>query len=259
MAGSTTSATVGSPSRWRRWWPRSRPMACFVRSVGSRRRELLVGLLVTRLRLTALLDRHPEILDVPVEAPIIVLGLPRTGTTHLHDLLAADPGLRSLPYWESIEPILDGDGRPPEGQPDPRRERAELGLSLINTAMPLFAAMHEMTTDGPHEEIQLLAVDFSTMLFEASYQVPGYVSWYRTHGQTHAYRTLRVLLQALQFLRPAGDRWLLKSPQHLEQLGPSARGVPRRPHRPDPPRSRVGHHLVGDHVRVLPAHQLRVG
>ncbi|MBV9951602.1 MAG: sulfotransferase [Acidimicrobiia bacterium] len=183
-------------------------------------RELLVGLLVTRLRLTRLLERHPEILELPVDAPVVVLGLPRTGTTHLHDLLSADPRFRYLPYWESLEPIAPGDGRPPAERPDPRVERTDLALTMLNTAMPLFPAMHEMTTDGAHEEIQLLAVDFATMLFEASYDVAGYADWYRRTDQTHAYRTLKVLLQVLQFLRPAGERWLLKSPQHLEQLGP---------------------------------------
>jgi hypothetical protein len=183
-------------------------------------RELLVGLLSTRLRLARLLERHPEILDLPVEAPVVVLGLPRTGTSHLLDVLSADPRFRFLPYWESLEPIAPGDGRPPTDGPDPRVERTELALTMINTAMPLFPAMHEMTTHGAHEEIQLLAVDFATMLFEASYDVASYAAWYRRTDQTHAYRTLKVLLQALQFLRPAGTRWLLKSPQHLEQLGP---------------------------------------
>ena len=184
-------------------------------------RELFTGLLCTRLRLAALIERHPEILDIPIEAPVIVLGLPRTGTSHLLDLLAADTRFRSMPYWESLEPILPGDGRAPTGAPDPRIERAELGLTLMNSAMPLFPAMHEMTTFGPHEEIQLLAVDFSTMLFEASYEVPTYAAWYRANDQTHAYRTMKVLLQAMRFLRPeAGERWVLKSPQHLEQLGP---------------------------------------
>jgi hypothetical protein len=183
-------------------------------------RELVVGLLVTRLRLARLLDRHPEILELPVEAPVVVLGLPRTGTSHLLDLLSADPRFRFLPYWESLEPIAPGDGRPPTEGPDPRVERTDLAISMINTVMPLFPAMHEMSTHGAHEEIQLLAVDFSTMLFEASYDVASYGSWYRRTDQTHAYRTLKVLLQVLQFLRPAGERWLLKSPQHLEQLGP---------------------------------------
>jgi hypothetical protein len=183
-------------------------------------RELAVGLLSTRLRLARLLARHPEIRDIPVEAPVVVLGLPRTGTSHLLDLLSTDPRFRFLPYWESLEPIAPGDGRPPADGPDPRVERTDLALTMLNTAMPLFPAMHEMTTHGAHEEIQLLAVDFSTMLFEASYDVAGYARWYRQSDQTHAYETMKLLLQVLQFLRPAGTRWLLKSPQHLEQLGP---------------------------------------
>jgi hypothetical protein len=85
--------------------------------------------------------------------------------------------------------------------------------------MPLFGAMHEMTPEATHEEIQLLAVDFSTMLFEASHFLPSYRDWYLATDQTGAYTTLRGLLQALQWLRGPG-RWLLKSPQHLEQLGP---------------------------------------
>ena len=85
--------------------------------------------------------------------------------------------------------------------------------------MPLFPAMHEFSVEGPHEEIQLLALQFSTQLFEASYRVPSYGGWYRTTDQTPAYAYLRRKLQALQWLR-RGERWLLKTPQHLENLGP---------------------------------------
>jgi hypothetical protein len=186
--------------------------------------QLVTGLLVTRLRLMRLLDEHPEILDEPVTAPIVVLGLPRTGTTHLHGLLAQAPDLRSLPYWESLEPIPD----PTEAtarRDDARRRRCSYALRFQHWVMPLFPLMHEMTADAPHEEIQLLAVDFSTMLFEASYLLPTYRDWYVATDQTGAYRTLRVLLQALQWLR-GPKRWVLKSPQHLEQLGPLLRVFP---------------------------------
>jgi Sulfotransferase family len=74
-----------------------------------------------------------------------------------------------------------------------------------------------MACDLPQEETQLLAVDLSTMLFEWTSHVPGYRDWYRTHDQTPAYRYLRKLLQVLQWLR-GGTRWVLKSPQHLEQI-----------------------------------------
>ena len=62
-------------------------------------------LLRNRLLITDLLGRHPEIHDIEIDRPIIVAGLPRTGTTHLQNLIAADPALRSLPYWESLEPL----------------------------------------------------------------------------------------------------------------------------------------------------------
>jgi hypothetical protein len=186
--------------------------------------QLLTGLLVTRLRLVRLLDDHPAILDEPVEAPIVVLGLPRTGTTHLHGLLAQVPQLRSLPYWESLEPIPEV-GTRGTGADDGRRRRCALALRFQHWVMPLFPLMHEMTADAPHEEIQLLAVDFSTMLFEASYLLPTYRDWYVATDQTDAYRTLRLLLQALQWLR-GPKRWVLKSPQHLEQLGPLLRVFP---------------------------------
>ena len=67
--------------------------------------EQLVGNLVNRLRLEALIAAHPEIESIAIERPIIICGLPRSGTTHLHNLIAADPAIRSLPYWESLEPF----------------------------------------------------------------------------------------------------------------------------------------------------------
>jgi hypothetical protein len=88
---------------------------------------------------------------------------------------------------------------------------------FINGAMPLFPLMHEMTTDHIHEEIQLLAIDFSTMFFESLASVPAWADYYRAHDQRPHYQFLRTTLQALAHLR-GGTRWLLKSPQHLEQL-----------------------------------------
>ncbi len=175
----------------------------------------MLQLLKNRLLFTDLLARHPEIHGIALAPPIIIVGLPRTGTTHLHNLLACDTALRSLPYWESLEPIP----LPAEDgvEPDPRRQRTEASVSFLNQAMPLFPLMHEMTTDHVHEEIQLLAIDFSTMFFETLAPVPDWENYYRSHDQAPHYRFLRTMLQALQFTR-GGDRWVLKSPQHLEQL-----------------------------------------
>jgi hypothetical protein len=179
----------------------------------------LVQLLVNRLRLTDLFHLHPEIADVPVTAPIVIAGLPRTGTTHLHNLLAADPELRALPYWESNEPVLAPEEQPAEGEPDPRVARTAMAVDFVDTALPYLARMHEMTVEHVHEEIQLLAIDFSTMYFETLALMPSWRDWYRSTDQTPSYRYLRRCLQALTWLR-GGRRWVLKSPQHLEQFGP---------------------------------------
>ncbi|MBX7430534.1 sulfotransferase [Mycobacterium sp. Y57] len=175
----------------------------------------LVQWLKNRLLLTDLLKRHPEIHDIELAPPVIIAGLPRSGTTHLHNMLAAAPTFRSLPYWESVEPFP----LPAEQgvQPDPRITRMDVAVQTMDTLMPHFALMHEMTTDHAHEEIQLLANDFSTMLMETLAHVPRWTDYYWNRDQTSSYRYLVTQLKALQFLR-GGRRWVLKSPQHLGQL-----------------------------------------
>jgi hypothetical protein len=179
--------------------------------------SFLVGLLKNRLLIEDLVRRHPEILDERIVAPIVICGLPRTGTTHLHNLMSADPALRSLPYWESLEPVLAEKERPAPGQPDPRLERTAMALSFMNTAMPYFKRMHEMTVEHTHEEIQLLAIDFSTMLMETTAPMPSWRDVYLGRDQRPSYAYLLKVLQVLQWLR-GGTRWVLKSPQHLEQF-----------------------------------------
>jgi hypothetical protein len=177
----------------------------------------LVQLAKNRLLITDLLRRHPEIHEIPIVAPIIIAGLPRTGTTHLHNLLSADPALRSLPYWESVEPVAGpGEVAGPDGV-DPRWGRTKAAVDFLDAAMPHFKAMHEMTADHVHEEIQLLAIDFSSMLFETLALMPSYRDFYKSEDQTPHYQYLRTVLQVLTFLR-GGSRWVLKSPQHLEQF-----------------------------------------
>jgi hypothetical protein len=175
----------------------------------------LLQWLKNRLLLTDLLARHPEIHDIDLRPPIVIAGLPRTGTTHLHNLLAAPVTFRTMPYWESNEPFPS----PAEAgiEPDPRRTRMDVAVQVVDIVMPHFRLMHEMTTDHVHEEIQLLANDLSTMLFETLAHVPRWREYYMAHDQTPHYEYLKTQLKAMQFLR-GGRRWLLKSPQHLEQL-----------------------------------------
>ena len=171
--------------------------------------------LKNRLLLTDLLRRHPEIHDIELAPPVLIAGLPRTGTTHLHNMLAAGPAFRTMPYWESAEPFP----LPAESDvaPDPRVARMDMAVSMMDLLLPHFRAMHEMTSEHVHEEIQLLANDFSTMLMETLAHVPAWRDYYLAHDQTPHYEYLRTQLKAMQFLR-GGRRWLLKSPQHLEQL-----------------------------------------
>jgi sulfotransferase family protein len=179
--------------------------------------SLLVQLLRNRLLIQNVLSRHPEIHDIPIGRPIIICGLPRTGTTHLHNLMSSDPALRSLPYWEGLEPVLPDAEQPAPGESDPRVIRTQMALEFLDMALPHFKRMHEMTTQHIHEEIQLLAIDFSTMLFETMAPMPSWHAYYRSHDQTPVYEYLKTVLKVLTWLR-GGVRWVLKSPQHLEQF-----------------------------------------
>jgi hypothetical protein len=184
---------------------------------------LIIQLLKNRLLIEDLIRRHPEIESVEIRAPIIICGLPRSGTTHLHNLMSADPELRCLPYWEALEPVL------PEGErdadPDPRLARTEMALWFTNGCMPLFKRMHEMTLHHAHEEIQLLAIDFSSVLFETTAPMPTWREYYASNDQLPVYTYLKRVLKVLQWLR-GGERWILKSPQHMEQFGPLLRTFP---------------------------------
>ncbi len=182
-------------------------------------RKQLLALLSTRLRLTDLWKRRPEILEQPIERPLIIIGLPRSGTTILHRLLARDPMLRAAPFWELSMPLPLGDPESPAPEPDPRIPLVQAGLDTLSTMAPDLAQMHEIQVDEPDEDISLLIYGFSSLQFEWSYMVPGYSRYYRDTDQTEGYRMFKRVLQTMQWLR-GGRRWALKAPQHLEQLGP---------------------------------------
>jgi hypothetical protein len=177
-------------------------------------RDVLLSLLEARLKAERLLADHPEILDVPVEAPIIIYGLPRTGTTLLQRLIARDEGLRHLKYWESENPMPLGSVEKPLPEPDPRIRRARFRLALLHWAAPMIVDMHEMKAEEADEELWLMAMDFASFFFTGGFFVPSYTAWLTNTDLTESYRYLYKMLQILQWYRP-GERWLLKSPQHL--------------------------------------------
>jgi hypothetical protein len=179
----------------------------------------LLGILVTRLRLEDLWRRKPEILDQPVPGPLFIVGLPRSGTTFLHRLLAQDISLRSAPYWELINPLPLGDPEQAPPEPDPRIAIAKQALQKLFDVAPELVQMHEMEAAAPDEDIFLLALSFCSMAFEFSFTVPSYVRYYTSADHTAGYRYFRRVLQTLQWLR-GGTQWVLKAPSHMEQLQP---------------------------------------
>jgi Sulfotransferase family len=172
-----------------------------------------------RLRIQDLLTRHPEILDIPLEKPVIVVGLPRSGTTHLVNLLAADQRFRSMPLWESLEPVPDPAEEAGADGVDPRWVRSQKAWEAMQAGAPLVAAMHPMQPDHVHEENELMAPDFSNYNLEWVARAPGWRDYYLAHDQTPHYAYMKQVLQILQWYKPR-ERWVLKCPQHLEQLGP---------------------------------------
>ena len=172
-----------------------------------------------RLLIRDLLRRHPEILSIPIEKPVIVVGLPRSGTTHLVNLLAADSRFRSLPLWESYEPVPDPREAVSADGVDPRWTRCQQAWEAMKAGAPFVAAMHPMEPDHVHEENELMASDFSNYNHEWVARAPKWRDYYLSHDQTPHYAYLKTVLQILQWYKPQ-ERWVLKSPQHLEQLGP---------------------------------------
>jgi hypothetical protein len=171
--------------------------------------------LENRLLLAEARRRDPGIAAERVERPLFITGLPRTGTSILHELLAQDPASRAPLHWEVRFPCP-----PPEAgsyESDPRIERAERQIQLWNQIVPAYAAMHELGARIPVECVQLMAHEFASEELLGRFQVPSYAAWYAKADLAPAYRFHRAMLQHLQRgLRR--ERWVLKAPSHLTAL-----------------------------------------
>jgi hypothetical protein len=188
-------------------------------------RNKLLSFAKSRLLIQDLLKRHPEIHEQRIERPIIVAGLPRSGTTHLLNLMAADPRLRSLPLWESYEPVPMPGEKASGDNDDPRFQRCQQQWDMMQQMTPLLAAMHPMNPEHIHEELELMGPDFASYNFEWLSHSPRWRDHYLSTDQTPRYDYLKTVLKILQWQdqQRLGDhyavrRWVLKCPQHLEQL-----------------------------------------
>ena len=195
--------------------------------------ERTVGLLVERLRTEEAIRRHPEILDERIEAPIAIVGLMRTGTTMLHRMIASDPRLHALLWYEARHPA-PFPGADPAG-PDPRIADAEAEVEAMLGASPDLIAAHPMDAHAPDEEILLVEYAFFSTNPYAFCRIPDWERWREGQDPMPAYRLLDRLLRFLQWQkRRRGERagrWILKTPYHLMHMDallatfPSARVV----------------------------------
>lgn len=179
----------------------------------------LVGLMAARLRFEDFVRRHPEALEIELEPPVIVVGLPRSGTTHLVNLLAADARFRSMPWWEVREPTpVLGDGPGRDGV-DPRYTRCLADWEAGKVHAPLTALMHDRPPWSIEEDCELVDLDVCSYVLEWHARVPAWRDHYFALDQRAHYAYLRRQLQVLSYLR-GPNRWVMKAPQHLEQIGP---------------------------------------
>lgn len=179
-------------------------------------RQMLLEALACQLRLQDWLQREPAILEAPIEAPVVIVGMPRTGTSILHELLALDPANRCPATWEVAHPFP-----PPAAATctsDPRIARHARQLRFGEYLMPGVQNLHRMGTTLPQECVAITAHVFVSMQYSTIFHVPTYATWLE-HGADHArsYRYHRRFLQYLQW-RHRGARWVLKSPAHLWSL-----------------------------------------
>lgn len=178
-------------------------------------RQTMLQCLENRLYIQREWKQRPEASDVPVTSPVFVIGLPRTGTTHLLTLLAQDRQHRFLTNWEAIRPV------PPPGRlrraPSVRRIRSIVGLSVLKYLAPAYNVIYPLRVEGPEECGPLVMNEFTFPRFQDMFRVPEYTQWIRTYDYGPAMAYHRRQLQLLQVQRPT-HRWLLKSPYLISAL-----------------------------------------
>lgn len=176
------------------------------------RTELLSSLTVL-LRLAEVERQHPEILEQPIEEPIFITGLGRSGTSILVELVGQDPDLRPGLGWEFRYPSPP----PVAGQPDPvRLARAAAEIDLWEQVIPELKAIHETAVDAPDEDSMAMKNAFASGIWSAVHRVPAYEAWAAADNNATGLRFHRRVLQHLQWKKPG--RFFLKNPAYLSSL-----------------------------------------
>lgn len=185
-------------------------------------------LLSNRLRLVEDRKRHPGIAEEEVRAPLVIVSLPRTGTTLLHGLLAQDPAHRAPRSWEVMYP-----SPPPEASrrdDDPRIEKVRKQFRWFDRMAPGYKVAHPIGPRLPQECLAITTHAFESPRFHRTHYLPRYREWLAGRDREEAYRLHRRVLQHLQWRDP-GERWVLKNPPHtfwietLHRVYPDARFI----------------------------------
>ena len=185
--------------------------------------DMLAAKLAVRLQVVDAHERFPEIAEQRIEAPIFIIGMPRTGSTLMHHLFGQDRRLRVPRRWELHHPWP-----PPEPSTyfnDPRIARHDAEMAPMYEARPGLTAMHPMRADFPEECVHLLTPTFASTLYWVLFGAPGYQEQLTTCPMENAYRFHRMFLQLLQWRFPATP-WVLKYPGHVGHLEDLCRVYP---------------------------------
>jgi hypothetical protein len=178
-------------------------------------RDRIGNTLRQRLQLIECVHRWPEIEATTITGPLVVLGLPRTGTTALSNLIGADPETRAPRVWESAQPCP-----PPERateDTDPRIAATQAGIDALHALKPIMRVIHDDEATGIAESMDLLAFTFRAYQYAGMASVPSYVHWLLACDLTPAYEMQRRVLQLLCWRCPP-SRWHLRNPGDMFSL-----------------------------------------
>lgn len=175
----------------------------------------MLRLLGNGLRLEKAEAEDPGIVQAEIASPLFVTGLPRSGTTFLHMLLALDPANRAPLSYETMQPYPDAG----PGKRDRRIRRVEMQFRSFRRIAPGIRRLHPLAATTPQECTEITAHVFQSLRFDTTYRVPSYLAWLERRGHAAAFRFHKRFLQHLQAQQPSGGaRWVLKCPDHVFAL-----------------------------------------
>ena len=186
---------------------------------------MITGALTSRLQLIETVTNHPEILEEQVNVAAVLSGLPRTGSTMLHRMLASAPELTAMRWYETQNFLpLPGEEK---GDPSPRIVAAEGILAYMLDKIPELMSIHPMSTTQPDEEVIVMGKMFSSSMIESTYFVPDFAAFLDTQDPMPAYQDLIMILQCLQWQDEsrAGKSWVFKNAGTFNGNGRGAQSV----------------------------------